>query len=214
MKKILLVWARVLFITNPVGAYYCKDAVNKSCNPYTGTEGCRDWKYDTNQCRTRCECTRTISGYYLANDHSPTICPKGYYCPGDNNKWNCGTGTYNDTTKAGGQNACKKCSTLKIDNGTCSECTTVGKCTKGNCNSGYSWDATLVKCVAKLNCSKYNPAHGTCSTCHNGGCDELNCDKGYEANYGTMTCEIAVTATCRAPFIRSDDGKCCLVPSN
>ena len=154
------------------------------------------------------------------------ICTKAYCDSGyaDNNgkceELNCAPGetVYGEGCKAcgskmwstgGNTRQCWTCSSIKIEKGTCTDCTVDGTCTAVSCNKGYT--ANGAKCE-KITCptgeylsgstckacSTIPVENGTCKACTSGAsCDAVDCNIGYKT-VGTTCVKVECPLNCAA----------------
>lgn len=218
----------------------CQSGKPSSTTP-DGIENCKStsicWKnnataYYCNQCKddytlTSSGCVKSCeAGYFLAGG-ACQICPVNMYCPkGSTSPTHCNAVHYGYVTDGTGAKASSDCHEATpvcqpgqyLDGNTCKPClagsftSTEGATACIPCIPGY-WSEQGSSSCTKVNCAQFNPQHGRCVLCTHYGCDELECDENYEANYLTKTCESSSTVqSCMPPFVFDENQKCCIIP--
>ena len=119
---------------------------------------------DTPVCPSNCSscsdsstCTSCYSGYTLSNgkcisesesEGGMVSCPVGQYLSGKK---------------------CVDCSTIPVQNGTCSACSSDGTCTNATCDKGYAYNASTSACTPVVTCKpplKFSADYsGDCDGC-------------------------------------------------
>ena len=178
MKKLL--FSFVLFFA----AFYAADTFAKALCPDGITqEQCCALKYSYTLSNAQAVCSSGYTeGYYAgcytcSSSSSAKVCPIGCSACSGARCTACESGFY----KSGifkSSITCKLCSTITVENGTCTACSSTGTCTAVSCNSGYTANGTTCE---KIVC----PAN--CSSCNVGGyC--IQCDSGYTMSADRLSC--------------------------
>lgn len=182
-------------------------------------DGCKDgytWVTGPNGCSPiACPSGKILLSSKPANCSNYEACVSSgnvkYYCNScdDGYEWNSSTNTCRMVACPPGKyydsGVCKLCTA-----GTYSNTAAATSCT--NCQAGY-WSEEGASACTKVDCSEFDPQHGRCVLCTHYGCDELECDENYEANYLTKTCESSSTVqSCMPPFVFDENQKCCIIP--
>ena len=148
----------------PPGTYgvngFCYSCQENHWSSEAGSTSCQ-WYYTIpvehgkcNRCTKDGTCTQANcdSGYADNNGKCEELnCPPGETVSGNYCKA-CQSKTW---SKGGNVNGCWTCSSIKIEKGTCTDCTVDGTCTEVSCNSGYTANGT--KCEKTVTCSGRTP---------------------------------------------------------
>ena len=121
---------------------------------------------DTPVCPSNCSscsdsstCTSCYSGYTLSNGK----CISGSESESEGGMVSCPVGQYLSGKK------CVDCSTIPVQNGTCSACSSDGTCTNATCDKGYAYNASTSACTPVVTCKpplKFSADYsGDCDGC-------------------------------------------------
>lgn len=136
-----------------LGSYNENRIVGYSAQPCSSViEGC-------SQCYGTRTCSSCQSGYTLSNGK----CISGSESESEGGMVSCPVGQYLSGKK------CVDCSTIPVQNGTCSACSSDGTCTNATCDKGYAYNASTSACTPVVTCKpplKFSADYsGDCDGC-------------------------------------------------
>ena len=217
MKKFLLVLAAMLLFSMTARADRCPSGKYWA----TSVNDCVACPIYCSVCESTSSgmsCSACGSGCFLKGIYGCSPCGAGTYSKG-------GTATSCRTCPAGtwsewASSSCSPCSSIAVENGTCTSCSSTGTCSAISCNSGYT--LSNGKCVKKPACSngQYTASDGTCQPCSNisvpngsclscsssSQCDNISCNTGYVKK--GLTCVKAATCTYPLKEVTDYSGEC------